>query len=50
MVRLRYAALLFEETDNLREAENVLLKGVGSHVFSPAYCLLQANIRCLRRL
>jgi len=29
-VRLRYAAVLFEETDNLQEAETVLLKGVSS--------------------
>ncbi|KAF8427310.1 cohesin loading factor-domain-containing protein [Tirmania nivea] len=28
LVRLRYAAVLFEETDNLREAETVLLKGI----------------------
>lgn len=30
LVRLRYAVILFEETDNLREAETVLLKGVSS--------------------
>lgn len=44
MVRLRYASILFEETDNLNEAEDALNKAVGGFL-QPWKCCANCGSR-----